>query len=472
MRTKQKLKFEFTKRQGAFFEADADEILYGGAAGGGKSFGQFLDAVAYAGKYPGSKQIIFRRTFPELERSMIRTFEANLPKELFKYNSSKHTGIFDNGSIIDFGYIDSERDLKNYQSAEYDVIRFDELTHFTEEMYIYMLSRLRGTTPFPRSVKSSTNPGGVGHTWVKKRFIDPMPPNQKTDFYDKDGEYLGSRIFLPAKVQDNDFLMEQNPAYIRNLKNLSGQQQKALLYGEWDLFDGQYFDQFDRNIHVVEPLFDRSKIPNDWEFYISLDYGLDMLAPLLIGVAPGNRFYVVDEFYDGSQHPDGDHKGLIVSDAAKEILKLEKGFNVRRRFAPPDLWGRSKETGKSIAELFRENGCSLWKVNNSRVDGWMVLKEMLKPYPDEQGVMTARLKIFSNCRNLIRTLPALAVDDHNPNDVATEPHELTHGPDALRYFFAGRPVGKKMPEKPKRYDFEFQKPKPDGSGYGDKTKPI
>lgn len=367
-----RLDFEGTQRQYAFFEADADEVLYGGAAGGGKSFGQFLDAVIYAAKYPNSKQLLLRRTFPELERSIIRTFEANLPKGLFKYNAGKHTGIFpDNGSIIDFGYIDSERDLKNYQSAEYDVIRFDELTHFTEEMYIYMLSRLRGTTPYPRSMKSSTNPGGVGHTWVKRRFIDPMPPNQKTDFYDKDGEFLGSRIFLPAKVQDNIFLMERDPGYIRNLRNLGMREQKALLHGEWDLFDGQYFDNFDRAIHVCEPIFDFDKVPNDWEFDIAIDYGLDMLAVLLMGAAPGGKFYAIKEFYDGMQHPDGGHKGLIVSDAAKKILELGKGFPVRRIFAPPDLWGRSKDTGKSIAEVFRENGVNLWRVDNSRVAGWM-----------------------------------------------------------------------------------------------------
>ncbi len=466
------LNFQYSKRQKAFFEADADEILYGGAAGGGKSFGQFLDTVIYAQRYAGSKQLILRRTFVELERSIIRTFEANLPKGLFKYNASKHTGRFANESIVDFGYIDSERDLKNYQSSEYDVIRFDELTHFTKEMYIYMLSRLRGTNPFPRSVKSSTNPGGVGHNWVKERFIDSMPPNQKTKFYDKDGYYLGSRIFLPAKVQDNAFLMENDPGYIRNLKNLGLREQRALLYGDWDIFDGQYFDNFKREIHVCDPLFDFNKPPSDWEFYISIDYGLDMLAALLMGVAPGGKFYAIKEFYDGNQHPDGEHKGLIVSEAAKKILALGEGFNVRRIFAPPDLWGRSKDTGKSIAEVFLNNGVRLCRVNSERVSGWMEIKELLQPYSDEQGAQSAQLKIFGNCRHLIRTLPAILVDEHNPNDCANEPHELTHAPDALRYFFAGRPSGKRMPKAAPRYDFNFQKPKPDPGGRGSDIKII
>ena len=469
------LDFKVTPRQKAFLTADANEILYGGAAGGGKSFGQFIDTVLYAGKYVGSKQLLLRRTFNELERSIIRIFENNLPRSLFKYNQSKHTGKFLNGSLVDFGYIDNERDLKQYQSSEYDVIRFDELTHFTEEMYVYMLSRLRGTAPFPRFMKSSTNPGGVGHTWVKARFIDPMQPNVVQEFFDKDGDSLGTRVFIPARVQDNTFLMRNDPGYLRNLKNLSDRDQRALLYGEWDLFDGQYFDNFNRDVHIIDPIFERGKPPADWQFYVSIDYGLDMLAALLVGVAPGNRYYVVDEFYDGNQHPDKEHthKGLIVSEAAAKIKELCKGYTVRRIFAPPDLWGRSKDTGKSVQEVFRENGVPLWRVDNNRVAGWMVLKERLQVHEDEQGGLTADLKIFSCCRNLIRTLPALGVDPHNPNDAATEPHELTHAPDALRYFFAGRPQEKRKPApSAPHYDFEALKPPKPIAGKGEKMRVL
>ncbi|MBQ8893408.1 MAG: phage terminase large subunit [Clostridia bacterium] len=461
------INFTITKRQEAFISAKATEVLYGGAAGGGKSYGQFIDTVIYAGKYPESRQIIFRRTLPELEQSIIGLFQANLPQAFFKYNASKHVGRFNNGSVVYFGYIDKEADVHRYQGAEYDVIRYDELTHFTEKMYVYLLSRLRGTKSYPRAMKSSTNPGNVGHSWVKKRFIDPAPPD--TVFEAEDGS---TRIFLPAKVQDNYFLIRNDPGYIRRLESLDERDRKALLYGEWDLFDGQYFDNFDRGIHITEPIFTREKIPNDWEFYVSIDYGLDMLAALLIGVAPGNRFYVVDEFYDGAQYPAEGHKGLIVSEAAKKILELAKGYEVRRIFAPPDLWAKSKDTGKSIAELFYNNGVRLTRVDNNRVSGWMVLKEMLQPHPDEQGAMTADLKIFSCCRNLIRTLPAVAVDDHNPNDVATEPHELTHAPDALRYFFAGRPRGKTPKAPEPHYDFEFQKPKQGGYGRGEKINIV
>ena len=447
---RQQISYGYTERQYEFLIASADEVLYGGAAGGGKSFGQFLDTVRYALTYPKSKQIIFRSTYNELEMSIIRTFLENLPKQAFNYNISRHTGTFGNGSVVDFGYIAKKNDVYRYQSAEFDVIRFDELTHFTEEMYTYMLSRLRGATPYPRQMKSTTNPGGVGHTWVKKRFIDPAPPNEVFNGFNEKGKFTGTRVFLPARVQDNAYLMENDPKYLRNLEALDERERKALLHGEWDLFDGQYFEAFDRAIHVIPPLFGAEEIPNDWEFYISIDYGLDMLAALLVGVAPGNRFYVVREHYES---------GLIVSEAAAAIKELGKGFSVRKIFAPPDLWGRSKDTGKSIAEVFHENGAHLSRVDNNRVSGWMVLKEMLKPTTDEQGAATAQLRIFEGCRNLIRTLPAVQVDDRNPNDVATEPHELTHAPDALRYFFAGRPAGKRPPDKKQRYDFKSQRPK-------------
>lgn len=469
---KQQIRFEYTDRQYVFISTTADEVLFGGAAGGGKSYGQFLDATYYALKYPKSKQIIFRRTFPELEQSIIRYFLEVLPKEVFRYNASKHSGVFKNGSIIDFGYMDKENDVYRYQGAEYDVIRFDELTHFTEFMYIYMFSRLRGTKPFPRSVKSSTNPGGVGHTWVKERFVDPSPADREFKGYDRRGNYTGTRIFLPSKVQDNDFLMENDPSYINWLENLPERERKALLYGDWDLFDGQYFDNFEREVHILEPFFTRDNPPKDWEYYIAIDYGLDMLAAYLVGVTPKEEYIVIDEFYDGNQHPDGEHKGLIVSEAAEAILNLKKGYDVRRIFAPPDLWGKSKETGKSIAELFYERGVRLSRVRAERAAGWMELKELLQPKTDEQGARTADLRIFSCCRHLIRTLPALAVDDHNPNDTAREPHELTHAPDAIRYLLAGRPRSKPPVKKPPRYDFSFQRPAPDPSGKGERIKPI
>ena len=192
------LSLSVTKKQKAFIDSECSEVLFGGAAGGGKSYGQMVDALLFAMKYPGSKQLVLRRTFAELDKSLIRTTLSMYPREIYSFNSSTHTGRFKNGSLIDFGYCANENDVYQYQSAEYDCIRFDELTHFTEMQYIYLISRVRGANSYPKQIKSSTNPGGIGHSWVKARFVDPSPP--ATAFLGEDGM---KRIFLPSLLSDN-----------------------------------------------------------------------------------------------------------------------------------------------------------------------------------------------------------------------------------------------------------------------------
>lgn len=415
------LDWQITKKQKLFIESTADEVLFGGAAGGGKSYAQLIDAFLYAIKYPKSKQIIFRRTFPELEKSLIRVHLGLYPREIYKYNSSNHTGKFKNGSVIDFGYCDTKNDVYKYQSAEYDVIRFDELTHFEEDMYVYLLSRLRGANNFPKQIKSSTNPGGIGHYWVKGRFIDFTPP-----FKEKTADNGTSRVFIPAKVQENKMLMQADPNYIKRLQALDEKDKKALLYGDWDIFDGQYFTEFKRDIHVIKPF----NVPKYWKKYITMDYGLDMLAAYKIAVDTNGKAYVLSEVYEPN---------LIISKAAEKVKTLIQDDDISVFYAPPDLYNRRQDTGKSVAEIFAEHGVFLSKSDNNRVQGWYNLKEWLQPYTDEFEKVTAKLLIFENCRNLIRTLPALVYDKHNPNDVSDTPHELTHAPDAIRYFVAGRP---------------------------------
>lgn len=401
---------EITEKQEAFINSEAFETLFGGAAGGGKSHGQLIDAFLYALKYAKSKQIIFRRTFPDLEHSLIRASLELYPREVGNYNSSKHTWTFKNGSIIDFGYIDNEKDVYQYQSAEYDVIRFDELTHFTEFMYTYMISRCRGANNYPKRIKSSTNPGGVGHSWVKERFIDIGEPNV----------IHHNRIFIPSLVQDNIFLLESDPDYIARLDLLPEKERKALKFGDWDIFDGQFFTEFRRDIHVCTPF----EIPKDWRRFRFRDYGLDMCAVGWVAMDWKMNAYVYKELYEPN---------LIVSEAAKRINDMTDE-KITTDYAPPDLWNRNRDTGKSTADIFAENGQFLTKADNNRISGWLAVHEWLKVFTDEQGQLTSKLKIFSTCTNLIRTLPALQHDEKNPNDVATEPHELTHIPDALRYF--------------------------------------
>lgn len=410
---RKRLDLQISPRQKAFIDADATEVLFGGAAGGGKSHGQVIDALLFALRYKGSKQLILRRSFAELEKSIIRTVLGMYPREVFTFNSSSHTGKFKNGSLIDFGYLATGNDVYQYQSAEYDVIRFDELTHFTYDQYIYLISRVRGANSFPKQIKSSTNPGGVGHTWVKERFIEPSPPD--TVFMGKDGV---ERVFLPSKVDDNVWLMKNDPNYKKRLVALPEMQRRALLEGDWNIFEGQYFDEFDESVHVCEPF----EIPREWRVYRAIDYGLDRLACLWIAVDSLGCAYVFKEYCESN---------LPISLAATAILDYtEREEDIYVTLAPPDLWNRSQETGKSKALIFEDSGLSLTKSNNDREAGWLAIKEALQKNINGE----VRLKIFSTCRELIKCLPALIRDPKRPTDCATEPHDITHAPDALRYF--------------------------------------
>ena len=406
------LNLTVTKKQKLFIDASESEVLFGGAAGGGKSYGQTVDSLIFALKYPGSKQLVLRRTFAELDKSLIRTSLAVYPKDIFLFNSSSHTGKFKNGSIIDFGYCATENDVYQYQSAEYDCIRFDELTHFTEAQYVYLISRVRGANSYPKQIKSSTNPGGVGHGWVKARFVDPSPP--KTSFVGDDGM---KRIFIPSLIDDNSFLVKGDPAYKERLLALPERERKALLLGDWNIFDGQYFTEFKQSEHVCAPF----EIPKDWRKYRTVDYGLDRAVCLWIAVSPDKKAYVYREFCESN---------LPIGDFAAQIVKnTPPSEEIYATLAPPDLFSRTQETGKTKAAIFGEHGVSFTKTSNDRETGWLSIKELL--IDRGEG---ARLKIFAFCTELIKCLPALTVDKLKPSDCSNEPHNITHAPDALRGF--------------------------------------
>ena len=406
-----------TKKQKRFIDSAEDEVLFGGAAGGGKSFGQIADALVFAIKYPASKQLILRRSFSELEKSLIRTALSLYPREIFTLNLSSHTGKFKNGSVIDFGYCATEGDVYQYQSAEYDVVRFDELTHFTESQYIYLISRVRGSNSYPKQIKSTTNPGGVGHSWVKARFIDPAPAGSA--FTGSDGM---RRIFLPSLLEDNPYLMKNDAGYKARLSALPERERRALLYGDWNIFEGQYFTEFDTRRHVTEPF----EIPASWRKYRTVDYGLDRLACLWVAVSPDGGVYVYREYCESQ---------LTISAAARAILeRTPPGEDIYATLAPPDLFGRTQETGKSKAVLFSEYGLNFTKTSNDRECGWLSVKELLSG--------EAPFKIFKTATEIIKCLPALQRDKIRPTDCATEPHDITHAPDALRGFaiFHTRPA--------------------------------
>ncbi len=412
-------------KQELFFAARERFVCYGGARGGGKSWCVRHKAILMAVRYAGLRTLILRRTLVELRENHIRPMRRLL-RGVAEYRATDKTFEFPNGSLIVFGYCDSESDVEQYQGQEYDVIFLDEATHFTEYQYATLTACLRGANDFPKRMYLTCNPGGVGHAWVKRLFIE-------RNF--RDGERPEDYVFIPARVTDNRILMEKDPEYVRRLDNLPHGLREAWRDGNWDVFAGRYFTEWNRELHVCEPFVP----PEHWRWYVTMDYGLDMLAALLICVDEHGGAWVVGEVYEGRDLGDG-HDGLIVSEAAEAVKHLAGGHSVTAYLAPPDLWNARQETGRSVADIFAEHGVWLTRTGNERVDGWMAVKEWLKPRRCEDGTERPQMRFFPNCRNIIRTLPLLQYDEHRPNDVANTPHELTHAPDALRGFCVYRTV--------------------------------
>lgn len=436
---------ELSPQQDAFMRCWCHEVLYGGAAGGGKSFIQLFEALWYAITYPGSKQAIFRRTFPELERSLIRDSQAMYPGKPFaKYNKAKHVWEFYNGSIIEFSYLATDDQTALWQGAELHVCRFDEATHFTFYQVNYLRSRIRQkkSQGYPLSLKLSTNPGGVGHMWAKNRFVDPAPPNTFFTVANKT-----KRIFIPSRVGDNPFV---NDDYRLNLESIEDEaKRKMLLDGDWDVADGAFFNEFSREMHVVEP-FDVTKDKNV-KLYRSIDYGLDMLACYWYAELPPSRVNPHGSIF---VYRERCFKDQTISDAAKLIHDATPANeHIICTYAPPDVLAtRDRVTGRNQGDMFAQQGLILARANNDRKAGWKAIKELLKIRDGGRPI----LKIFSTCPILIKHLPMLIHDDKNYEDVCTEPHNITHSPDSLRYFaiqwHADHPV-REIEDREKRVEY-------------------
>ena len=420
-------------KQLLFLKSKKRKVGFGGSRGGGKSWVVRVKAILLALYYPGVKILIMRRTYADLWNNHVLELRKVLePEKIATYRDSEKAMIFPNGSRIRFGYCASESDVLQYQGQEYDIIFIDEATQFTEFMYNCLVACNRGANDFPKRIYITCNPGGVGHSWVKRLFID-------RDY--TEAENPEDYEFIQSKVYDNTVLMEKDPEYVRMLETLPEDMRKAWLDGDWNVFAGQYFREWRDDIHIIDPI----EIPEWWRRYFAMDYGLDMLAGYWIAVDGEGQAYVYREIYQS---------GLIASEAAQKIKELTGGEKIEQWLAPPDLWNRRNDTGRSVADIFMEQDIPLMKVDNDRINGWQDVHEWLKPY-DTTDIITgetqkaAGLRFFRNCRNVIRCLPMVQYDDHKPNDVAKEPHELTHAPDAIRYFCSGRPFAGKPPEAKK-----------------------
>ena len=429
-------------KQIEFFEAKTRYVAYGGARGGGKSWAGRTKAVLLALNNPGIQILLLRRTLNELTENHVIPLQKSLHSEdkepIAKYKTQEKVFKFPNSSRIKLGYCKNETDVLQYQGQSIDVIIMEEATQFTEFQFQCLTECNRSSglckTNFQPRMYFTCNPGGVGHTWVKRLFID-------RDY--KNSEKAEDYTFIQSLVYENKFLMEHDPNYIRTLENLPEDRKQAMLFGNWDVFEGQYFGEFNRDIHVISPFC----IPESWERYIAFDYGMDMFAALFFTISPNGQAYAYKEIYESD---------LIVSEAANRLTIQPEFKQIKSIFAPPDLWNRRNDTGKSATEIFYQNGVKLTKCSAERINGWLATKEWIKPIieRDEQTgkeIKTAKLKIFSNCLNLIRCLPQIQHSDKDPNDVATEPHELTHITDALRYFCISKVYPRKQKSKYEEY---------------------
>ncbi len=416
---------QLNPKQMEFFKAKTRYIAYGGARGGGKSFAMRNLFVVLALQYPELKLLLLRRTFPELRENHIMPLQAMLDG-IARYNNDEKAFTFPNRSRLKLGYCDNDSDVLQYQGQEYEVIGFEESTLFTEfQMQQILLCNRSTRTDFKPRAYFTCNPGGPSHQYIKRLFID-KDYNEEED----PEEYT----FIQAKVYDNHAIMENNPEYVKMLKALPEEQRRAFLDGDWDVFAGQYFPEFRRTIHVIKPF----ELPDYWKRFRSLDYGLDMTACYWWAVDLQGKCYIYRELHQ---------PGLNLSQAARKIVDMTPNDeDIIYTVASPDLWNRRQETGESGMEIMSRAGLTgLRKANNARVQGWRVLREYLAPYEDEQGIRSARLQIFDTCPNLIRCLPLLQHDKHDPEDAADTPHEVTHAPESIRYGVLSRPPLSSMP---------------------------
>lgn len=398
--------------QWKFFTSEARYTCYGGARGGGKSWAVVRKAAmgALIG-YPGIRILILRREYGDMEGTLIAPMLQILPPGTYQYNKSDHMVTFANGSKIKFGNMPgySAAVQGKYQGQEYEWLFIDEATQFLEQEFRGLDAIVRGANKIPKRIYLTCNPGGPGHSWVKRLFVDRKF---------KKGEDPNDYVFIPATVDDNKDLMESDPAYVNALENLPEDIRRAHRHGDWNILAGIFFKEFQDGVHTCTPFI----IPKHWKRYRAFDYGLDMFFCLWIAVDEDGRCYVYREF----QRAD-----MVVSEAARKQLELTMPDEfVESTIAPPDMWSRNRETGKTQAAAFAENGVGLIKASNARVQGWSALKEFFKVRPDGKP----GLIIFDTCKNLIDCIKGLQHSNTDPNDVSKEPHGITHGPDALRYF--------------------------------------
>lgn len=462
-------------RQRKFHDSTADELLYGGAAGGGKSCAVVIDALIKAIEHPGCFFYCFRRTYGELEDTLISEAKRWYPKELGKWvMGPPPTFYLHNGAEIRFRHCQYETDLEKYQSAQMAGLYIDEAGHFSFKMFDYLSTRVRAVKElgFKPQVKLTANPGGVGHGWLKQKFINGARSDEIKRIVSH-SEYLGKDIeqyvqFIPAKVSDNPHLGEE---YIVRLEGRGESLKRAMLFGDWDIFDGQAFPEWRNDpehyddhkyTHVVNPFI----IPRSWRLFKSYDYGHSAPYSVLwwaIGDdTVDKRVYLIKELYGGSEKEfNTGLRETAVEQAAKiraiettpQVLRFTDTEGKERQVvinmaehgfidgvADPRIWDNSAGTNTCIGDMMKAKPyCVFFRdsrhdpsakpnVVNNRLQGKQIFHTLLRFKDDGKPLF----QVFSTCTNFIKHIPELVSDPDNPEDVESDKTE-DHDYDATRY---------------------------------------
>tara|TARA_R110000772_G_scaffold82158_1_gene174390 strand:- start:9893 stop:11578 length:1686 start_codon:yes stop_codon:yes gene_type:complete len=402
-----------------FLAAGETDVLYGGAAGGGKSYAMLVDPLRFAHR-SAHRGLIIRRSMPEL-RELIDKSRELYPRAFpgCRYREVEKMWNFPSGAKIEFGFLERDADVYRYQGQAYSWIGFDEITHLpTEFAWNYLASRLRTTdSEIVPYMRCTANPGGVGAHWVKKRYIDNAPPNDS--FVGHDGL---TRKFIPARLDDNPYLA-MDGRYEQMLKALPATQRKQLLEGNWDVAEGAAFTEFNPIVHVITPF----EIPMHWERIKGIDYGYaSESACIWAAVDPSDGTLIVyRELY---------RKGLLATELAQMLIEMEVSDPLSiRGVLDTSCWNRTGTTGPTVGETLVRAGHKLRPADKNRIAGKIQIHEYLKT----QNSGRPRLQIFNTCPNLIRELQSIPLDKSNPEDVDT--HASDHAYDALRYLIMARP---------------------------------
>ena len=404
--------------------------------------------VMLAMRYEGLRILLLRRTMPELRENHILPLQAEL-NGYAQYKADERTFVFPNGSRLKLGYCDNENDMLQYQGAEYDVIGFEEATNFREEWMTFIGTSLRTTrTDFKPRIYYTMNPGGVGHEYIKRIFIDRNY---------KEGENPDDYVFIQASVFDNDVLMNANPEYIKQLEALPEHKKKAHLYGDWNVYEGQVFEEFVNDsahyddrlwTHVINPF----EIPSTWTIYRSFDFGYAKpFSCAWWAIDYDGRLYRILELYGCVPNEPNTGVKWSPDEIFREIKKTENEHPWLRGkkifgIADPAIWDKSH--GESIAETAEKYGVYFDPGDNKRIPGWMQVHYRLRF--DENGI--PMMYIFKNCKGFIRTMPLMTYDEHKPEDIDTSLED--HIADDVRYMCMAQPIKpvETKERKPEVYD--------------------